>query len=91
MLLHFVALELLAQTGPMAVSSANRSGQPPATTIDDAMEQLGDSVGIYLDAGPIPGGVASTIVDVTGEVPKVVRLGAVSLAELRDVIPEIAP
>lgn len=88
--LHPVALELLAQTGPLAVSSANRSGQPPAPTIDDAQAQLGDTVSVYLDAGPITGGVASTIVDVTGEVPKLVRPGAVSVADLRDVLPEIA-
>lgn len=88
--LHPVALELLAQTGPLAVSSANRSGQPPAPTVDEAREQLGDSVAIYLDSGTITGGLASTIVDVTGEVPKVVRLGAVTLADLRAVLPEIA-
>jgi len=88
--LHPVALELLGQTGPMAVSSANRSGQPPATTVDDARDQLGDAVGIYLDGGPIAGGVASTIVDVTAEVPRVVRLGAISLADLRAVLPEVA-
>ena len=50
--LHPVAIELLREAGPMAVSSANRSGQPPATTVDEAADQLGDSVSVYLDGGP---------------------------------------
>jgi L-threonylcarbamoyladenylate synthase len=62
---HDVALELLAATGPMAVSSANLTGQPAATTGEEAREQLGDAVAAYLDAGPAPGGTASTIVDAT--------------------------
>jgi tRNA threonylcarbamoyl adenosine modification protein (Sua5/YciO/YrdC/YwlC family) len=88
--LHPVAIELLETTGPMAVSSANISGKPPALTAEEAREQLGDAVAVYLDGGPATTGVASTIVDVTGEVPKVLRAGAVSLDELREVVPEIA-
>ena len=88
--LHPVALELLAVTGPMAVSSANRSGRAPAATIEDAREQLGDAVSVYLDAGLIENGVASTIVDVTAELARVVRPGAVGLDQLRDVLPDIA-
>ncbi len=88
--LHPVALAILARTGPMAVSSANVSGRTPAEDIDDAREQLGEDVAVYLDAGPIRAGTASTIVDVTGEVPRIVRLGAVSLEQLRAVLPEIA-
>jgi tRNA threonylcarbamoyl adenosine modification protein (Sua5/YciO/YrdC/YwlC family) len=83
--LHAVALDLLKQTGPMAVSSANRTGSPPATTADEAAEQLGDSVAVYLDGGPCPGGVPSTIVDLTGSVPRLLRDGAVSLDRLREV------
>ncbi len=83
--LHPVALELLRATGPMAVSSANRSGQPPATTCDDAVEQLGESVSVYLDGGPAGDPVPSTIVDVTGEVPRLLRLGAVTAEALREV------
>jgi L-threonylcarbamoyladenylate synthase len=83
--LHAVALDLLKQTGPMAVSSANRTGSPPATTADEAVEQLGDSVAVYLDGGPCPGGVPSTIVDLTGSVPRLLRDGAVSLNRLREV------
>lgn len=83
--LHAVALDLLKQTGPMAVSSANRTGSPAATTADEAVGQLGDSVAVYLDGGPCPGGVPSTIVDLTGSVPRLLRDGAVSLNRLREV------
>jgi tRNA threonylcarbamoyl adenosine modification protein (Sua5/YciO/YrdC/YwlC family) len=88
--LHPVAIELLETTGPLAVSSANVSGQPPALTAKDAQDQLGDSVAVYLDGGPAVTGVASTIVDVTGEIPKVLRTGAISLAELRSVVPDLS-
>jgi len=87
--LHPVALEVLNATGPMAVSSANVSGEPPATTADAARDQLGWLVEVYLEAGECGDPVASTIVDITGEVPRVLRAGAVSLDELREVLPEI--
>jgi L-threonylcarbamoyladenylate synthase len=83
--LHPVAIELLQATGPMAVSSANISGRPPATTADEAVEQLGESVAVYLDGGPSGEPVPSTIVDVTGEVPRVLRVGALSVDLLREV------
>lgn len=83
--LHAVALELLRQTGPLAVSSANRTGQPPATTVEDAAQQLGDAVSVYLDGGECPGGVPSTIVDLTGTVPRVLRAGAIAVEKLREV------
>ena len=67
--LHPVALDLLKQTGPMAVSSANRTGQPPATTADEAQRQLGDAVSVYLDGGPCTDSIPSTILDLTGSVP----------------------
>ena len=51
--LHPVAIELLREVGPMAVSSANISGRPPAVTADEARGQLGDLVEVYLDAGPV--------------------------------------
>lgn len=85
--LHPVAIELLGRTGPMAVSSANISGSPPATTADEAIVQLGDAVEVYLDGGPATAAVASTIVDCTGETPRVIRLGAVDLDALRSVLP----
>ncbi len=85
--LHAVSLNLLKKTGPLAVSSANYSGQPPATTADQAVEQLGDSVAVYLDAGSCPGDVPSTIVDLTGSVPKLLRPGLIPADRLREVVP----
>ena len=85
--LHHVALDLLKKTGPLAVSSANVSGEPPATTADEAMAQLGNSVSVYLDAGPCPGDVPSTIVDLTGTVPRLLRPGVISADRLREVVP----
>lgn len=83
--LHAAALDLLKKTGPMAVSSANTTGRPAATTADEAVEQLGDSVSVYLDGGPCGGGVASTIIDLTGSVPRLLRAGAISMDRLREV------
>ena len=85
--LHAVALGLLKKTGPLAVSSANYSGQPPATTADDAAEQLGDSVAVYLDGGKCPGDLPSTIVDLTGSVPRLLRPGVITPDRLREVVP----
>jgi tRNA threonylcarbamoyl adenosine modification protein (Sua5/YciO/YrdC/YwlC family) len=76
---HDVALAVLKATGPLAVSSANRTGEPAATTIDDAERMLGDAVAVYLDAGTSPGGVASTILDVTAPTPRILRDGPVGL------------
>ena len=84
--LHPVAIEVLREVGPMAVSSANVSGRPPAITCDEAREQLGDSVSVYLDGGRAPKGEPSTIVDVTGPSPRVLREGAVTTAEVAEVL-----
>lgn len=89
--LHPVALELLKQTGPMAVSSANRSGSPPATTAGAAEAQLGESVSVYLDGGPCDSDVPSSIVDLTGPVPRLLRAGAISLDRLTAVAPVTGP
>jgi L-threonylcarbamoyladenylate synthase len=80
-----VALDLLAQTGPMAVSSANLTGQPAATTAEGAREQLGESVAVYLDGGSCETDVPSTIVDLTGDMPRLLRGGAVPIGRLREV------
>jgi L-threonylcarbamoyladenylate synthase len=85
-----VALELLKETGPMAVSSANLTGSPSATTAEEAISQLGDSVSVYLDDGPREGGVASTIVDLTGNQPRLLRPGAISIGRLREVAAVVA-
>ena len=84
-----VALAVLDQTGPLAVSSANRTGMAPATDAAEAARQLGTAVDVYLDGGPSGEAVPSTIVDLTGDVPTVLRAGAVSLAELQEVVPEV--
>jgi tRNA A37 threonylcarbamoyladenosine synthetase subunit TsaC/SUA5/YrdC len=83
---HDVALELLGRTGPLAVSSANRSGEPAATNADDAEKMLGESVEVLLDSGPTAGPVPSTIVDVTGPTGRVLRRGAVSLERLNEIV-----
>ena len=85
--LHPVALDLLKRTGPLAVSSANASGRPAATTADEAMDQLGDAVAVYLDGGPCADDVPSTIVNLTGSVPRLLRQGVISVERLREVIP----
>jgi L-threonylcarbamoyladenylate synthase len=84
--LHEIALELLKETGPLAVSSANRSGLPAATTAAAAEEQLGSAVAVYLDGGPCARDVPSTIVDLTGAVPRLLRAGAISVERLRQVV-----
>jgi L-threonylcarbamoyladenylate synthase len=87
--LHPVALEVLRETGPMAVSSANKTGQPAAITAEEARAQLGFSVSVYLEAGVCPDRTPSTIVDVTGSVPRLLRVGAIPIEKLRDVVPSI--
>ncbi len=87
--LHPVAIELLRVTGPMAVTSANVAGSAPATDYAGAEEQLVDSVAIYLDAGPLQHSAPSTILDVTGPVPRLLRAGAFDLETLRSVCPDI--
>ena len=82
---HAAALALLARTGPLAVTSANRTGQSPATTAEAARDQLGAAVSIFLDAGDSPLGQASTIVDATGPLLRVVRDGGVSRDRLLEV------
>lgn len=87
---HQDARDLLRMTGPMAVSSANISGQASATTVEDAQRQLGDSVAVYLDGGSTPGPVPSTIVNFTNNpAGKLIRLGAISVAQLRRWAPEL--
>ena len=80
-----LALELLRETGPMAVSSANLTGNDAATTAEQAREQFADSVAVYLDGGPSQGGTASTIVDVTDDAPRLLRQGAISIGRLREI------
>ena len=84
--LHPVALEVLRETGPMAVSSANLTGEPAALTAAQARDQLSYKVSVYLEAGECPSPVPSTIVDCTGDHVKLLRAGAVSIDQLREVV-----
>lgn len=84
---HPVALEILERTGPMAVSSANLTGRPAATDAEEADEMLGNHVGVIVDAGPSAGGAASTIIDVTGARPRMLRQGALTPEQI-DVVLE---
>ena len=81
-----VALALLGRTGPLAVSSANLTGKPAATDADQAAGMLGDQVAVILDGGPTVDDRPSTIVDCTADRPRVLRVGAVPVAELRTLL-----
>ncbi len=83
---HEVALELLARTGPLAVSSANLTGKDAATDADQAEAMLGESVEVVIDGGPTAGNVPSTIVDCTGDVGRVLRAGVIPLWRLNQVV-----
>jgi len=85
-----IALELLSETGPLATSSANATGQPPATNAAGALEMLGDAVEVYLDGGE-RGTVASTIVDASNlDRPegrlRIVREGVVPAERIREIV-----
>ncbi|BBX95676.1 L-threonylcarbamoyladenylate synthase [Mycobacterium lacus] len=84
--LHPVAIEVLREVGPMAVSSANVSGQSPAVDADEARRQLGDLVEVYLDAGRSAQQAASTIVDLTGATPRILRPGPVGNERIAEVL-----
>ncbi|OBI82758.1 L-threonylcarbamoyladenylate synthase [Mycobacterium sp. E740] len=84
--LHPVAIELLRDVGPMAVSSANISGRPAAVTAEEARGQLGELVEVYLEAGPSAQQAASTIIDLTGTDPRVLRQGPVTAEAIATVL-----
>lgn len=83
---HDLTLALLERTGPLAVSSANLTGQPAARSADEAEGMLGDAVTLIVDGGSSGQSEASTIVDATGDRPALLRLGAISLAELNEAL-----
>ncbi|MCX6485049.1 MAG: L-threonylcarbamoyladenylate synthase [Rhodoluna sp.] len=79
-----LALALLKEVGPLAVSSANLTGEPAANNVVEAENYFGTKVGVYLDGGASPSTKPSTIVDLTeAGVVKVVRLGVLSLAQIK--------
>ncbi|MFF5970543.1 L-threonylcarbamoyladenylate synthase [Streptomyces sp. NPDC012769] len=86
---HPLTLDLLAATGPLAVSSANLTDHPSPQDCDAAQAMLGDSVAVYLDGGSTAGPVSSSIVDLSGEVPVLVRDGVLSVDRLRTVVPDL--
>ncbi|MEB4615632.1 L-threonylcarbamoyladenylate synthase [Leucobacter sp. M11] len=92
---HDLTLELLRETGPLAVSSANLTGQPAATNAGDAQGMLGDAVSVYLDAGESSAdGASSTIIDArsvteAGGTIRVLRPGGVSAEQIRSLLPQI--
>ncbi|MEX2458136.1 MAG: L-threonylcarbamoyladenylate synthase [Actinomycetota bacterium] len=80
---HPVALELLTQAGPLAVTSANPTGEPTPDTAGEVRDLLGDAVSVYLDAGPSPGGTPSTVLDLSGPEAVVLRAGALPAEDVR--------
>ena len=88
---HELALAVLERTGPMAVSSANRTGMDAATEVTRAADMLGDRVSVIVDGGPTPGTVASTILDCTGARPRLLRAGVLSVAEIDAVLAGVEP
>ena len=76
---HPVALDLLRQSGPLAVTSANLSGRENTVTAQEVLNQLRGRIHLILDGGRIPGGVPSTVVDCTGEQPVILRQGPITL------------
>lgn len=87
---HEFTRELLRATGPLAVSSANTHGNPAATSAQQARDQLGDRVAVYLDAGAGTSPVPSTIVDVTCDPPRVLREGRITREQLLAVVGALA-
>lgn len=87
---HPLALELLRAAGvPVAAPSANRSGELSPTTADHVLASLNDRIDSVLDGGPCPGGLESTVVDVTAPLPRLLRPGLVSVEQLRAVVGEV--
>ena len=96
--MHPVALALLAATGPLVVTSANRPGLSAPTTVDDALSQVGDAAALALDAGPLAldptplmgnVGLPSSVVDTTVNPPRIVRTGALDAQTLRRHVPRV--
>lgn len=85
---HDLALALLREVGPMAVSSANVTGWPSARTMVEAATQLGSAVFVYLDGGPVGDGLPSTILDCTGAAPAILREGSLTPDQLAPHLPQ---
>lgn len=87
---HPVSLELVMQVGrPLAVTSANLSGHPNPASAQGVAEQLGSRLPLILDGGPSPSAQASTIIDLSVTPPRLLRVGPISLDQLREYLPDI--
>ena len=85
---HPVALTLLRRAGPLAVTSANLSGAPNASTAQEVLAQLQGRVALILDGGKTPGGLPSTVLDCTGSQPVILRQGPITLEQIYAVLGE---
>lgn len=88
--LHPVALAVLAATGPLAVTAAQRAGSAPPRTCAEAESQLGDGIAVYLDGGETIAEAPSSIVDLIADPPVLLREGGYTLETLREVCPDLA-
>ena len=83
---HPLMRQLLALTGPLAVTSANRSGEPNTLTAQEVLAQLDGRIDLILDGGRVNGGVPSTVVDCTGDEPVILRAGPVSAEAIAEAL-----
>lgn len=83
---HPIAQELILETGPLAVTSANRSGDPEACTAEEIEAKMGAQVHLIVDGGKTLGGQPSTVVDCTQDPPKILRVGPISEEEIHTVL-----
>jgi len=87
---HPVSLDLVIKFGrPLAVTSANRSGQPTPATAQGVAKQLGEKLPLVLDGGPSSTGQPSTIIDLSGTPPRVLREGPIRISELQEFLPDL--
>jgi L-threonylcarbamoyladenylate synthase len=82
---HPVALSLLRMTGPLAVTSANLSGEANTSTAREVLKQLDGRFHLLIDGGETPGGVPSTVVDCTGPAPVILRAGPITEAQIKSI------
>ena len=88
--IHPLTLAILERTGPMVVTTANAAGGSAPKSLDEAIKQLGDCASVGIDLGTLGDDeLTSTVIDVTGVTPKVVREGALSVTLLRELLPEL--
>ena len=84
------ALRLIAEMGgALAVTSANLSGQPEATTVEEALAYLDGHIAVAIDGGECPGGIASSIVDLVSDPPALLREGSIGAEVLRELLPRL--